>query len=181
MKATLRFIGCAFAVMLVPGMAAGQAQPAMPPMQHDMTAMKGMATSAGWKEFDAFHALLMSITTPARSGDLKPAREKAAELVTAAAAWAGSKGPVKCDNTQARRWMPMVVRNAKAVAKVVDEHGTDANLKSALDLTHSEFEKVATPCLMPAAKDTSVDRFNLESMSGTSNAGRQPAPAVKKP
>lgn len=188
--ATMRVAGVALVLALVSAMAGAQAKPAMQHdmskmtmdtgMKHDMAAMRGFATTSGWKEFDAFHTLMMSMSTPAQAGDLKPARDKAAELVAVATMWAASKGPITCDNTQARRFIPGVVRLAKALAKMVGDQGSDDHLKSALQATHMEFEKVAVPCLKPAAKDSSLDRFKMESFGGGVR-GRARVPAVRKP
>lgn len=109
------------ALVLAPAMALAQAKPvekkpmAKPAMQHDMSKMshdtgmkhdmagmgqgQGMGEmKSGWNELDAFHTLLMSVSSAANKGDLKPARAKGAELSKAADAWLASKGPASCDN-----------------------------------------------------------------------------------
>jgi hypothetical protein len=177
MKATMRFIGCAMAISLVPAMAAAQAKPAepklapKPAMQHDMSmmgmdsgmkhdmsmmgkdsGMKHEAMSSGWKEFDAFHKALMDTWHPAEKSDLKPAREKAVDLVKAAEAWAASTGSAKCDNAATRAGLPGIVADAKAFGGVVRNAGTDDAVKAALKKTHDGFEKVAMPCMMEGMK-----------------------------
>ncbi len=108
----------------------------------------GMAERSGWKEFDALHTLVMTITMAANKGDLKPAREKGAELAKAADAWAASKGPASCDNAAARKGMPQAVTDLKAIGALAKETGNDAALKTAVGTAHDSFRTVAQPCMM---------------------------------
>jgi hypothetical protein len=178
MKATMRFIGCTMALSLVPAIAGAQVKPTetkpapKPAMQHDMSKMKmdsgmkhdmsmmGMDSgmkhemmSSGWTELDAFHKVLMATWHPAQKSDLKPARDKAADIVKTAEAWAASKGPAKCDNATTREALPGIVADAKAYASVVKANGTDDAVKAALKKAHDGFEKAAMPCMMAGMKD----------------------------
>ncbi|MHB8838502.1 MAG: hypothetical protein ACYC7F_06070 [Gemmatimonadaceae bacterium] len=156
------------ALMLAPAIAVAQAKPATKPaMQHDMSAMgadtgmkhdmsamgqgKGMRMGdmkSGWKEFDALHTLVMTISMAANKGDLKPARERGAELAKAADAWAASKGPASCDNAAARKGMPKAVTDLKAIGALAKGTGNDAALKTAVGTAHDSFRTVAQPCMM---------------------------------
>jgi soluble cytochrome b562 len=111
-----------------------------------MGAMMGQKT--GWKEFDALHAVVMSVSMAANKGDLKPAREKGAELTKAADAWLASKGPASCDNAAARKGMPKAVADLKAIGTLAKEQGSDAALKAAITKAHDSFRPVAQPCMM---------------------------------
>jgi len=108
---------------------------------------------SGWKEFDAFHALLMPVAMAAKTDDLKPARAKATELVKGADAMAKSKGPAACDNAAARQLMPGVVSGAKAYGDAVAKKAADAEVKAALQAMHDEFQKMAMPCMMTGMAD----------------------------
>ena len=128
---------------------------AMPCMMGNMKGMgMGMGgmqheqMKSGWKEFDAFHALLMPVAMAAKTDDLKPARAKATELVKGADAMAASKGPAKCDNAAARKLMPGVVSGAKAYGDAVAKKAADAEVKAALQTMHDAFQKMARPCMM---------------------------------
>jgi hypothetical protein len=123
-----------------------------------MGAMMGQKT--GWKEFDALHAIVMSVSMAANKGDLKPAREKGPELTKAADAWLASKGPASCDNAAARKGMPKAVADLKAIGSLAKGQGNDAALKAAITKAHDSFRPVAQPCMM---------------------AGMGKAPAAKKP
>ncbi len=58
-----------------------------------LVASSGYAQSkaAPWAEMKAFHAVMAGTFHPAEEGDLKPLKEKAAELQKAAEAWQASK------------------------------------------------------------------------------------------
>lgn len=111
-----------------------------------MGAMMGQKT--GWKEFDALHAIVMSVSMTASKGDFKPAREKGAELTKAVEAWLASKGPASCDNDAARKAMPKAAADLKAIGTLAKGQGTDAALKAAIDKAHDSFKPVAQPCMM---------------------------------
>ncbi|MBI3568104.1 MAG: hypothetical protein HY084_07885 [Gemmatimonadetes bacterium] len=210
MKATMRFVGCAMALALVPAVAGAQAKPPettppeKPAMQHDMskmgkdTAVKqemaGMAMgcgmkhkmwmmgkdsmmnhetmSAGWKEFGVFQKAFMETWYLAEKANFKSARERSAELVKAAEAWAESKGPATCDNASSLTEIPVIVADVKAFGDVVQNRGTDDAVKAALMKTHDSFEKVAMPCRMEG----------MEGMRGMEcMKGMKGMPAPKKP
>ncbi len=128
---------------------------AMPCMMGDMKGMgmggmKHEQMKSGWKEFDAFHALLMPVAMAAKTDDLKPARAQATAIVKGADAMAASNGPAKCDNAAARKLMPGVVAGAKAYGDAVGKKAADADVKAALQTLHDEFQKMARPCMMDA-------------------------------
>lgn len=139
-----------------------------------------MGQKSGWKEFDALHTLVMSVSAAANKGDFKPAREKAVELTRLAEALAASKGPMQCDNTEARKWIPVAVRHAKSLTEVATENGSDAAVKKAFELTHKEFQKVARPCLMGTPAMSDRDRARLQSANEARLQLNHPA-VQKKP
>jgi hypothetical protein len=109
-----------------------------------------MGQKSGWKEFDALHSLLMTVSMAANKGDLKPAREKAGELGKAADAWLASKGPAACDNAAARKGMPKAVADIKAIG--AQGKAADAALKAAITKAHDSFRPIAQPCMMAGMK-----------------------------
>lgn len=111
-----------------------------------MGAMMGQKT--GWKEFDTLHALVMSVSMAANRGDLKPAREKGAELTKAADAWLASKGPASCDNAMARKGIPKAVADLKSIGALAKGQDNDAALKAAIAKAQDSFRPVAQPCMM---------------------------------
>jgi len=105
---------------------------------------------SGWKELDAFHALLMSTWHPAMKDSLTMARALAPQVVAAAETWATSKGPATCDNAAARKALPGIVADAKAYAGVASSQAADAAVKAALKKVHDGFEVVGKPCVQAA-------------------------------
>ena len=135
-------------------------------MKHDMSAMKpgettagmgGMSEMSGWKELDAFHQVLMDAWHPVATGDLAPARAKAAELLTAALAWRSSKGPAKCDNAAARAGMVSFIDDARSYADAAKRNASDDAIKVTLTRTHDGFEKIGEPCMADMMKGMKMD------------------------
>lgn len=132
-------------------------------MNHDMSAMKpgekmgGMGEMSGWKELDAFHQVLMGAWHPVATGDLAPARAKAAELLTDALAWRSSKGPAKCDNAAARAGMASFIDDARSYADAAKRNASDDAIKVTLKRTHDGFEKIAEPCMADMMKGMKMD------------------------
>lgn len=131
-------------------------------MKHDMAAMMGVKT--GWTEFDALHTLVMSVWMAADKGDLKPGREKSAEISKAADAWLASKGPASCDNAAARKAMPAAVAGLKTIEALAKRKGGDAELKAAITKAHDSFRPVAQPCVMAAMGKTPTARKPMGGM-----------------
>lgn len=135
-----------------------------PCMQVAMRAKGGMAMGTmmgqktGWREFDALHTLVMSVSAAANKGDLKPARANGAELSKAADAWLNSKGPASCDNAAARKGMPKAVADLKAIGALAKGTGNDATLTAAITKAHDSFRPVAQPCMMAGMGTTPAAR-----------------------
>ena len=155
-----------------------------------MAAMKGMGgmmggmpgmmgKQSGWKEFDALHSLLTTVLASSMKGNAMPAREKAVELARLADALAASEGPAPCDNTETRKWIPLVVRNGKALVKAVVGRQADAKVNAAVERTHTELRKVAQPCLMSAAGEDPLFRARMEALN--ESRVQRNHPAVRKP
>jgi hypothetical protein len=145
---------------LVPAMAgaqaAGGAQPPKPPMQHDMSKMGEQAKQSGeqttWKELDAFHNVMAAAWHPVMSGDLKPAREKAADLQVALATWRRSRGPAACQNETMRTSLADLASDLRSYADAVKREASDDAVRVTLKRVHDSFETVAEPCMAAAKK-----------------------------
>ena len=106
----------------------------------------GHEGKSGWKELDAFHALMAASWHPAaKSNDLKPARERAVALSEAAQAWVASATPAACDNKKIHDAMTAVASGSKAIAQTAAKQ-SDAELKTALHDLHAHFEVVEMGC-----------------------------------
>lgn len=139
----------ATAVVLPNGLAAQAAQtpPAKPHNMMDMSGHHDMNAISGWKELDAFHALLAAAWHPAeKSNDLKPVREKATALSEAADKWAASTVPSACDTKKIRDAIKDVAAKSKDVAKLVATEAKDSEVKKALGDMHTRFEAAESGC-----------------------------------
>ena len=140
-----------------------------------MSATMGQKT--GWKEFDALHAVVMSVSMAANKGDLRPARAKGAELTKAADAWLASKGPASCDNAAARKGMPTAVADLQAIGTLAKGQGNDDALKAAITKAHDSFRPVAQPCMMAGRKTPAAK----QPMDGMDHSKMDHAAPPKKP
>jgi hypothetical protein len=95
-----------------------QATPAKPKTMKEMGEDHAMS---GWKELDAFHAIM-------------------------AATWAASKAPAACDTKSIRDAITAVVSQSKDLAKLVSKQAPDADVKAALRDVHMRFEVVEHGC-----------------------------------
>src|SRR5690242_20124 len=82
---------------------------------------------SGWKELDAFHALLAATWHPVGSGDFKPIRDKADSLSLAAKAWGDSKVPAACDTDPLKSAIKDVVAGSAKVQQLVAKNASDAD------------------------------------------------------
>lgn len=146
LKAALKKVHDGFETVGKPCMQAAMKAKGGMGMGMGMGAMMGQKT--GWKEFDALHSIVMSVSMAANKGDFKVVREKGADLTKAADAWLASKGPASCDNAAARKGMPKAVADLKAIGTLAKGQGNDAALKAAIDKAHDSFKPVAQPCMM---------------------------------
>jgi len=101
---------------------------------------------SGWKELDAFHALLATTWHPVGSGDFKPIRAKADSLAQAAKAWSESTVPAACDTEPLKAAIKDAASGAAKVRELVGKGATDADLKAALHEVHERFEVVEKGC-----------------------------------
>ncbi|MDB4917940.1 MAG: hypothetical protein JWM95_5584 [Gemmatimonadetes bacterium] len=118
-------------------------KPAMMDMEHE--------EKSGWNELDKFHAELAAGWHPAAmSGDLKPARARAATMSEAAQTWFASSIPIPCDTREIRDARTMVASESKAFEQLVAKQAPDAELKAALKTLHGHFEVVEKKCKLTA-------------------------------
>jgi type IV secretory pathway TrbL component len=132
-------LGLTISAAALPLAAQATGTPAPKTMEHH-------GASSGWKELDAFHALMAATWHPAKSGDLKVIREKADSLSASAKVWAASKVPAACDTKPIRDAIGDVVTGSAKVAQLVTDKGADADVRTALSDVHDRFEVVEHGC-----------------------------------
>lgn len=101
---------------------------------------------AGWKELDAFHAVMAAGWHPAMMDSLAPARASAPKLVAAAKVLAKAKAPMGCEAPEVKTAIVRLTAESEAVAKLVSQKAADAAVKAALKTVHDTFEVVEAKC-----------------------------------
>jgi hypothetical protein len=105
------------------------------------------AHSSGWRELDAYHAVMMGSWHPARaSNDLGPARTNAFALARSAEQWAASTPPERCAGPETEEAVARVAADSKAFAALVERKASDDDVKAALAALHDSFETVMHAC-----------------------------------
>lgn len=128
------------------------AQAATPPkaaaMKHDAT-----HETSPWKEMNTFHSILAATYHPASdAGNLKPLREKAADLAAKAREWAASTPPAPCASDTVRTTVGAISLDAVAVANSVLANATDEVLTKEIKALHDKFEGAKKGCGAAAMK-----------------------------
>ena len=136
---------CALSLLVaVPGVAAAQADSSHARDHRKMS--RSHHAGSGWKELDRFHELLAATYHPAAKDSLQPLRAKAADLASAATAWAASAPPDSCKSDDVRKSVATIATDAQAIAARVKANAPDAELKSSASALHELFETVEQRC-----------------------------------
>ena len=105
------------------------------------------AKAEGWKELDAYHALMMATWHPAKDkSDLAPTRSQIGQMVAAAKAVAGSTAPSACQKPAIVAAQGRLVGETDKVAALVAAKADDATLKAAMKTLHDRFELLEEGC-----------------------------------
>jgi hypothetical protein len=100
---------------------------------------KHAGSSSEWKEMDAFHSVMAEAFHPYKdSSDLKPARENAEELSTAAKEWKSSDIPDGLDNDKIESKLNQLVNLSEKFEEEV-KAGDDAVIANSLVQLHDLF------------------------------------------
>jgi hypothetical protein len=137
-------------------------------MTHDMSGMGNMADmkgmhmmpgkkeampSSGWKELDAYHALMQATWHPADEyGDIAPIRAKATALAASAKALAASTPPKRCAAPKLLETAKALAPQSQTVAEMVQQNATNNQIKDSLKALHERFEVLEMGCGAEHAK-----------------------------
>ena len=121
-------------------------------MQHMMPGKKEAMPSSGWKELDAYHALMQATWHPAEEfGDMEPIRAKASALATSAKALAASTPPKRCVAPKLLETAKALAPQSQTIADMVRKNATNNQIKDSLKALHERFEVLEMGCgAMPA-------------------------------
>jgi len=119
-------------------------------MDHNMHMMPGKKMDepkSGWKEMDAYHALVAATWHPAKAnGDMAPIRAKAKEMVVAAKALAASTPPAACNKPALKEAATKLAPETQAIADMVAKNESNSALKDALKVLHDHFDVLEEGC-----------------------------------
>lgn len=122
-------------------------------MQHMMPGKKEAMPSSGWKELDAYHALMQATWHPAEEfGDMEPIRAKAMALASAATALAASTPPTRCGAPKLMETAKALAPQTRTVADMVKKNATNNQIKDSLKALHERFEVLEAGCGAMRAK-----------------------------
>jgi hypothetical protein len=102
---------------------------------------------ATWKELKDFHTVMSQTFHPAEEGNLKPIRERSAEMVKAAEAWKKSTIPADYKNVKdIQETLSKLVDGSKNLDKQVNAKASDAELKTSITALHDVFHTIVGLC-----------------------------------
>lgn len=115
--------------------------------QHTMQGKKMEEPKSGWKELDAYHALMMATWHPAKSdGDMGPIRAKANAMVVSAKALAVSTPPKACATPKLKEAATKLAPQTQVIADMVAKNMSNNMIKDSLRVLHEHFEVLEEGC-----------------------------------
>ena len=111
-----------------------------------VSSVNAQTKAAPWPEMKAFHALMAGTFHPAEEGDLKPLKEKAAELQKAAETWQASKIPADFKEKETKETLDLLVKQTVEITAKVKANVSDKELTGLITSAHDTFHKIAGEC-----------------------------------
>ncbi|MFN5711321.1 MAG: hypothetical protein ACK46S_04775 [Bacteroidota bacterium] len=102
---------------------------------------------AEWKELKDFHTVMSQTFHPAEEGNLKPIRERSAEMVKAAEAWKKSAIPADYKNVKdIQETLNKLVDGSKNLDKQIKAKASDEEIKKSITALHDVFHTIVGLC-----------------------------------
>ena len=102
---------------------------------------------AEWKELKDFHTVMSQTFHPAEEGNLKPIRERSAEMVKAAEAWKKSDIPADYKNVKdIQETLNKLVDGSKNLDKQIKAKASDEEIKKSITALHDVFHTIVGLC-----------------------------------
>lgn len=102
---------------------------------------------ATWKELKDFHTVMSQTFHPAEEGNLKPIRERSAEMVKAAEAWKKSAIPADYKNVKdIQETLNKLVDGSKNLDKQIKAKASDEEIKKSITALHDVFHTIVGLC-----------------------------------
>ncbi len=99
-----------------------------------------------WAEKTAFHSVMSTTFHPAEEGNLEPIKKRSLELVNKAEEWKKSKAPEEYATKAIKKNLKLLVKESKALHKMIQKNASDAEIKAALFKLHDRFHTIAEIC-----------------------------------
>ncbi len=129
------------------GMAGMQGMEGMDHNMHMAPGKKMEEPKTGWKELDAYHALIAATWHPAKEfGDMAPIRAQAKQLAAAGKVLAASTPPAACAKPDLKDAAVKLAPETQSVADMVAKNADNNAIKDALKVLHDHFEVLEQGC-----------------------------------
>lgn len=100
-----------------------------------------------WAELKQFHGVMSQTFHPAEEGNLKPIKERSAEMLEKARALNKSKVPASFDKPEVKAAVADLEKGAEALHKLIQSgKATDVEIKAKLSALHDVFHKIVGLC-----------------------------------
>lgn len=106
----------------------------------------GQEKAKGWAEMKSFHTLMAATFHPSEEGDLKPLKEKSADLLNAAKAWQASEIPADYKPEETKATLKKLAAQCADINKGVIAGYADEKLKTMIAEAHDTFHKIVGEC-----------------------------------
>ena len=104
------------------------------------------AQKAAWKELDDYHAVMSQTFHPAEEGNLQPVITRAVELSEKGAVLKKSAIPADYQKEGVKTSVDLLAKESAALAKMVKDKKSEAELKKAIFALHDRFHEVMEKC-----------------------------------
>jgi hypothetical protein len=101
---------------------------------------------AKWTEMENFHSIMSVTFHPAEENNLKPLKEKAAELLAKAKAWHKSTAPEGYIGKVTKPILKKLVKQCKLINESVNQNMSDEALKTMITRAHEIFHEIKEKC-----------------------------------
>ena len=99
-----------------------------------------------WKELKDFHEVISKTFHPMEEGNLKPIRERSAELNSAAGKLSASKIPADLNRAEVVSAVKELNDKTKKLYQLIQAKGSDEKVKALLTSVHDSFHKIVGLC-----------------------------------
>jgi len=109
-------------------------------------AMPKPDTFVAWPEIKAFQKVMSQTFHPSEEGNLKPIKERSAEMFQKATALKTAKIPVEFNKKEITTAVNKLVKDSKALDKLVKSNASDEKITKALNGLHDVFHNIVGLC-----------------------------------